>query len=236
MATGDKADLLASLANNITDNQNKENTPARHRTYASQIITYCLNLVEAAKQTVLGPIDFNEQVNFTKNPKFLGNDIYQFTPTAYCDYSFNPDPYLMLTTTPQVVAPWVANVAPVGISVDGAGVFTLGLDGVYAIDIDRIYINTDNNPSLIVNVTINIEADFGAGFVSIFTRTLPLSSATAGDEPSIMSFTSTAKRELSAGTKMRVSYSAEDNGADPNETFLLSSSVTANLIHNLPEA
>lgn len=82
MATGDKTDLLSSLANNITDNNNKENTPARHRTYASKVITYCLNLVEATKQIVLGPIDFSEQVEFTKPPTHLGSPLVTAADTV----------------------------------------------------------------------------------------------------------------------------------------------------------
>ena len=235
MATGDINDLLNTIAIKLPDNDTGEISPADVRTVDSAIVTYNLNKAESNPQEVEGPVDFKTR------PTHLGADILtvddlEIVPVSYCDYSFEPSPYLKLTPTPQIITQWDADITPVGISVDAGGVFTIGFDGVYAIDISRTYINTDSNPTLIVNVTINIEADFGAGFSSIFTRTLPLSSATANDEPAILSFTSTAKRELPAGTKIRVSYSAEDDGLEPNETFLLSSGVDANLIHNLPGA
>ena len=240
MATGDKSDLLASLANNITDNQNKENTPARHRTYASKIITYCLNLVEATKQIVQGAIDFTSQVEFTTRPTHLGADLVtvndlEIAPIAYCDYTNQPN--LTLTTTEQLVTGWTEEVASVGIS-ESNGVFTALLDGVYNVTLERIYENDDSNPSLVVNVTIRVYADDqqGGGPIIVFDRTAPLSSATAGDEPAILGFTTPANRPIIAGTEFTVYVSGEDNGGNPTDTRLIRAKVVANLIHKLPGA
>lgn len=233
MATGDKSDLLASLANNVTDNAAGENTPSRHRTYASQIITYCLNLAETVKQTVAGAIDFSEQVEFKKNPTYLGNPIYTGVPVAYCN--FEMDTELQLTIASQIVTGWAPKSTPTGISTDGT-VITLGYDGIYWLDIERIYKNTEANPAAIISVTIDVQYDdnSGAGFVSSFQRTMPISSATANNEPAILSFSTPSVFPAIAGTKLRVRFSAVDGVAEPTDTYLVLTRINANLIQNLP--
>lgn len=151
--------------------------------------------------------------------------------SAYCDYSTNP--VLLMTTTPTVLDAWTEESTPVGIT-ESNGEFTAAFDGVYNIFLERIYQNNDNNPVDQVTVEITVEADTGGGWVTIFNRVAPISSATAGDEPAILAFGTPANREVTAGTKFRILVNAQDGGVNPQATYFVRAKVVANLIHKLP--
>ena len=153
--------------------------------------------------------------------------------TAYCDYSTAPN--LLLTTTPTILTGWAEETSPVGIS-EALGEITIASEGIYNVIIERSYLNTDNNPSDLVTVTIAVESDDqqGGGWVTIFSREVPIPSATGNDEPATLAFTTPANRPITAGTKFRVMVSAQDDGANPQETYLSRSKIVANLIHPLP--
>lgn len=159
--------------------------------------------------------------------------IDELPPTGYCDFSVNPT--LTLTTTPTVVTGWVENeVAPaVGISESG-GEFTVTTDGIWRSSLERVYENGDNNPALLVTVTIAIEEDTGGGYVELWTRTAPLMSATANDEPAILSFTTPSNRVVLAGTKLRILVSGQDGGGNPADARFLSAKFVANIMSKTP--
>ena len=155
------------------------------------------------------------------------------TMVAYCDYT--DETALTLTNDLQVVTVWSANTIPVGIT-ESNGEFTFEYEGVYSIFLERIYENFDQNPSDQVNVTIEMQTDDqqGSGFVSIFNRTAPISSATSAKEPAILPFGTALIKAATAGTVFRVLVSAEDDGSAPQDTQLIRMKLTANLIHPLP--
>lgn len=159
--------------------------------------------------------------------------IDELPPTGYCDFSVNPT--LTLTTTPTVVTGWVENeVAPaVGISESG-GEFTVTTDGIWRSSLERVYENGDNNPALLVTVTIAIEEDTGGGYVELWTRTAPLMSATANDEPAILSFTTPSNRVVLAGTKLRILVSGQDGGGNPADARFIRAKFVANIMSKTP--
>jgi hypothetical protein len=148
---------------------------------------------------------------------------------GYFDYSATGG--LALTTTPTILTGWLANGQVAGIT-ELNGEFTVTTGGRWKVDVERIYQNEDNNPSLIVNVTILVEADDqqGGGFVPVLNRTAPISSATANDEPSILSFTSPAILEVTPGTVFRFKFSGEDDGGNPQDTSLIRCDIVGQLI------
>lgn len=154
-------------------------------------------------------------------------------PEAWSDHSTNPN--LVLTNTPQLVTGWVEELTPVGITESG-GTFTANVRGIYNIMLERIYMNADTNPALLVNLTIRVDADDqqGGGFLPIFERTAPIMSATANNEPAVLSFMTPSNREILAGTQFRVYVSAEDGGGNPQEATLVRAKIVTNLIHTLP--
>ena len=148
---------------------------------------------------------------------------------GYFDYSSIVG--LQLTTTPTVLTGWGTGLTPVGV-IESGGEFTVTQGGLWKIDIERIYRNEDSNPALLVNVRIIIEADDqqGGGYVEIVNRVSPISSATANDEPAILTFTSPAILPVIAGTKFRIKFSGEDNGANPTNTSVLRCDVVGFLL------
>lgn len=149
-----------------------------------------------------------------------------FSP-AYCDYTTAPN--ITLTTTPQIVTGWVGDLPPVNIT-ESAGRITVNADGIYNITLERIYENDDNNPTLQVFVDIEVRKNG----VAIFTREAPIPSATANDEPAIMTFTTPSLRMVSASDYFEVFVWGSDNGANPQDTRLIRMKITADKVHNLP--
>lgn len=221
----DKNDLISLTQTNFPDNTSGAIMPTNSRSNAEQIITANANLEELTPQEFKGPIAFDEI------PTYQGNPLY--VESAYCDYSLAPN--LTLTATPQLLTGWFAEIAPNGIS-ESLGVFTIASDGIYNVTLERIYENDDNNPADQVFVTIQVFANDGTGAALIFDRTAPIPSATAGDEPAILSFTTPANRPITAGTTFEIYVSAVDGAASPEDTRLINAKVVANLIHVLPEA
>lgn len=236
MATGDKADLLAKLSENITDNGNNENTASRHRSYASKIITYCANLVEATKQVFLGEIGFNEQVTFSKNPTYLGNPIYQEALVkAHCDYSTTTE--VNLTVAEQKVTDWgvTGNLLPVGVTVSD-GTFTVTESAIFNTGIERTYLNYDRDPTVPVIVSLRVVATYNGTTAEIMNRTLPISASTAINEPGSLTPFSRQNLQIPAGTTFEVFVSANEGGADPEDVRLVRMGISANSIYNLEVA
>jgi len=154
-------------------------------------------------------------------------------PVAYSNYVSNT--VLNLTVAPQFVAVMNSAVNAVGFTESG-GLVTYINEGVYSAIVSRVYKNEDQNPRGVINATILVESDKndGAGFVTRFTRTLPGQAAKNGNEPAIISFTSRFIFEVDAGEVFRYSFSAEDDGLDPQSLTLIGFSASSNIIANLP--
>lgn len=162
------------------------------------------------------------------------NELQNATPVpSGCDFKVVPN--LLLTTTPTVLTGWTSDdpLYNQGVSESG-GEFTVVNAAVYKVDLERVYQNNDNNPALLVNVTITVEAKpDGGSYAPIFSRTAPISSATANDEPAILSFTTPTNLPITANSKFRILVSAEDGGGNPQECYFVRAKVVANAVRNL---
>ena len=178
------------------------------------------------------PNDLKTARNLRRVWPEIADGINLLTPTTvtYCDYSTTPS--LKLTTTPQIVTGWSENITPFGIS-ESNGRFTVNDSGVFKIDLERIYENDDNNPSDKVFITISVYKNSDP--IAIFTRTAPIASATANDEPAIDTFTTPSMQTVNSGDYFEVYVSGEDNGLDPQDTELIRMKIVANKVHNLPD-
>lgn len=132
-----------------------------------------------------------------------------------------------LTTTPNLNDDFVATIAPVGFTYS-AGRFTIDdIDGgIYQIELERIYKNYDQSPSVAVNATLDIQLNG----VSAFNRTLEIPSANSPNEPGIAPLTTSLIIELSDGDYVEVYSSAEDDGASPVDCRLSLLKATAHKI------
>ena len=133
---------------------------------------------------------------------------------------------IALTTTPQLVTGWTENIVPVDITED-TGVFTVNNAGTYSIQLERIYKNTDNNPSVGVNLTIDVRKNG----VTSFTRTAPITAANAPSEPSIDTFTTPFIKHVEVGDYFEVYVSAEDDGSPPAGTNLVNMRVVTHKVY-----
>ena len=148
------------------------------------------------------------------------------SPTkAYIGYDATTPTALSLT--PVMVSGFLQTIAPVGFTYAN-GVFTVDdeLGGVYEAVVERVYENNDTNPASPVEVTIDVRVNGS----SVFTRTLPISAATANDEPAYLTITSDFIYELSNGDELSVYVSAEENGSNPDDCNLFNMRVTAKKI------
>ena len=132
---------------------------------------------------------------------------------AISDFISQPD--LLLTDVETIVPSWSDSVDPVGIIRDGSR-FTVTKAGMYFISLERTYLNIDKNPLLLVNITITVKKNGE----SVFTRTQTIGSATANDEPGVLSFTSNAFRRADAGDYFEVFVSALDGVIAPVGTSM----------------
>lgn len=146
------------------------------------------------------------------------SEIIQHIPCiAYGDFVETTN--LAITTTPTIVSGFSEEITPIGMSQSG-GVFTIDSDvcyGVYEITIERVFENFDTNPTDVVYFTVDVQIDG----VSEFTRTLPASTATKANEPSVLPFTTTIIREIAAGGTFSIYVYGNDNGATPSNASLV---------------
>lgn len=183
-----------------------------------------------AQQGVPGSIDPGFHAD---QLQLVVDDVTDLQLPAYGDFSADLGETLQLTLAEQLVQGFSTNMPPVDMSVTN-GVFQVDKDGMYYIFIERIYVNEDQNPSDQVSVTIRVEADYGSGYVDIFNRTAPISSATSAQEPAVLPFGTAAIRPIPDGATFRIWVSGEDNGASPQECYLARMKVTAYSFTGLP--
>ena len=156
------------------------------------------------------------------------------------EYTFKPTVHLPLTNAWQVVAgEWEESVSPIGGSLDPVtGVATINTTGRWSTTLERIYHQHDVNPSSPVVVSIKIQASMnGTDWVdSTFERSSQISTATANDEPAILTFTSNGFIDI-VGTPsyFRVLVKGEEGAASPAETDLALLKVSANIIGHVPD-
>ncbi len=106
-------------------------------------------------------------------------------------------------------------VTPLNVS-DASGVFTVSLDGVFDISIERVYINEDTNPSSPIDIFIDIRKNG----VSVFTRDAIIPTATATDEPATISFTTPIIVEAVADDYFEFYVKAEEGTSSPSDTTM----------------
>lgn len=138
----------------------------------------------------------------------------------YCSYESAPN--LVLTTTPQRVNAFTELISPNGVTYDD-GVFSVLKDGLIKFDMERVYINTDTNPTdpIILNIDVRVNGE------TLFSRTATISTATANDEPATLSYTTPVLAEFKLGDDVELYTSASMNGANPVDTELVRFKVVA---------
>ena len=142
---------------------------------------------------------------------------------SYCEYF--TDVVMPITTTPTKVINWGPSVPPVGFS-EVDGVFTCHTPGTYTLHLERIYRNTDSNPTVVVNITLEVVLNG----VVVLQRSSPISSATSPNEPAILSFSTPGILPAKEGDFFYIRVYGEDGGADPNVTTLHLMKFTAHSI------
>lgn len=147
-------------------------------------------------------------------------------PISYCSYS--SDTNILLTTTFQKVTVWSPLITPVNIT-ESSGTFTAVEDGIYEWHLERIYKNTDKTPSDVVMIYLEVRKNGS----TVFSRTSPIMSATANDEPCIAMFNSPFILEVTANDYFEFYVRGEDDGSNPNDTSLIIMQLTADKIHNI---
>ena len=138
------------------------------------------------------------------------------TPIMYCDFLTTTP--LQLSATPQLVTTFTDTVPPENVT-RTLGAITWGKGGVVSLSLERIYRNNDSNPT---NDAVYATIDVRKEGVSLFKRTLPLSTATSPTEPSISPFTSTGLRVVGEGDTFEIYISATDGvSAEPQDVELI---------------
>ena len=144
-------------------------------------------------------------------------------PKSRMDYTTKVNQPIVMV--PVRVTNFLPGLPPIGFSYSD-GVFTCEESGVYFVSLERIYENVDSNPNLLVVLTIEVRVNG----VPAFTKSSPISSATANDEPGILPFTSPGHFPLTAGDTVEVWVSGEDGGLDPEGVDLIRCKVVAHAI------
>ena len=142
---------------------------------------------------------------------------------AYCSYYLTPE--LQLTNTYQQITTFNQLLTPVNITMVG-GAFTTTTSGVFSWTLERVYTNGDSNPTAPIILSIDVRKNG----VSVFNKTAIIGAATAGDEPSTISFTTPFIMSVNAGEVFTFHFKAEENGATPSDTILERVQLTANKI------
>jgi len=146
-------------------------------------------------------------------------------PVMYFDIASNPS--LPLTSTPQLISGWTQVIPSVGVSVSD-GSITFSESGILQVSLERVYQNNDQNPTLVVEVDVDVRKNG----VSLFSQKNIISTATNINEPAIASFTSVGIREISTDDSFEIYISATDGVTEPQSTLLKSIRMVGNLIHN----
>ena len=133
----------------------------------------------------------------------------------------------ILTISPQLISGWTQIVPSVGVEVTG-GVITFSESGILQVSLERIYQNSDQNPTLVVEVTVDVRKNGE----SLFSQANTISTATNINQPAIASFTSNGIRELTSEHYFESCISATDGVVEPESTILNSIRMVCNLIHN----
>ena len=148
-------------------------------------------------------------------------------PVAYCCYGVSPA--LVLTTTFQKVTGWAELITPLNVT-EVSGTFTATIGGIYEWHLERIYQNSEKSPVGITTLYIEVQKNG----VTVFSRTAPIQSATANDEPMVSAFNSPFILEVTAGDYFEFYVKADDDGGNPSDTQLIQMQITADKIHNTP--
>ncbi len=183
--------------------------------------------------TALANIDFTDlsdtpttMTSKAKQRLVVSDDatLLEFQDTAYCGYSVAPA--LVLTNVYQKVVGFAPTVAPRNITlVDG--IITVGVTGIYTINLERIYTNEDTAP----NQPVKLFLDIRRNSISEFTREAIIGAATANDEPSISAFTSPLILDVVAGDTFEMHSKAEEGLGSPSSTQLVKVNFTIDRTH-----
>lgn len=139
-----------------------------------------------------------------------------------CDIAFEGS--IPLSLTPTKITGWTEIVPSRNITVE-TGSITFLKTGEPFLSLERVYQNTDQNPTEVINATIDVRRNG----VTLFTRTLPLASATNPNEPSIAAFTSNGIREITKGDVFEIYASAVDNGVSAQGVTMINARMVVRL-------
>lgn len=144
--------------------------------------------------------------------------------------SWKTEPSLTLTSTYQVVTGWAPFIVPLGVT-EVSGVFTFSDTGIYEFNLERGYVNPETNPSSPVLLSISTWKNG----VLAFERTGIIGSATANDEPTLLSITSPSILQIDADDYFEIKVKAEEGvGVDPTGGVALSvMQITANKLYEV---
>lgn len=139
-------------------------------------------------------------------------------------FTAKTEPNLLLTSNLQTVSGWVPFVPYIGFTEEN-GMIIVEKSGIYDVSIERTYSNGETNPSEPVKLYIEVWIN---GMQS-FDREAIISSATANDEPAILSVTSPSAIMLQAGDtiefKVRASGDLSSNTCRLNVMQLKASKI-----------
>ena len=135
------------------------------------------------------------------------------TIKAYSSYSLTSA--VQLTNTFQKITAFTENITALNIA-QSNGTVTVGASGVYVLSLEKIYRNEDVSPS----EPIRIYTDIRKNGVSIYSRDVLISAATANDEPAVMSCTTPMMFNLAQGDYFEMFVRAEEGANSPTDTYL----------------
>ena len=144
--------------------------------------------------------------------------------SAYCGYTSAPA--LALTNGFQKVTGFTPTITPVNIT-ESTGTVTINRDGVYAFDLERIYINEDTSPSQPIMLYIELRKNG----ITLISRNLIIGAATSNDEPAIAAFSTPLLLEVVSSDYFEIYVKAEEGVGSPSDTQLARANFTISRTH-----
>jgi len=146
---------------------------------------------------------------------------------AYCSYKSSPN--LKLTSTYQKLTVFEELIPPVNIS-ELNGDFTALSYGIFEWHLERIYQNTDQNPS---ELPIQLYIEVRRNGIAAVDIDAPIGTATNPNEPVPAEFSTPFIFKVEKGDIFNFWFKSEDGiGVDPLNIRLVRVQIIANKIHN----
>lgn len=121
------------------------------------------------------------------------------------------DPNTNALTNVYSAPTFVEHLGSIDFTLTGGSKMTVGCDGVFFFDLERVFENNATNPPNPVEVFMKMTLNKGLGGEVSIVRSAIIGAATAADEPSVSSYTSARHMALVAGDTLDVEFKAEDS-------------------------